>query len=267
VLAAAIATIVPADRFDAFARRHGAIDLRRASQIAVAEYGASILGLARVKVEPDLVESAFSARAAMVEGRAFERGVSRFWGRVGEQAEQVAVFGRAGVGVERGAFGPLRAAVYFAEGKLRRARPSLRAEPLAAAEKVVGDSPLRWFAPGPFEGEWAAGLGGLLGATTAVAAALRVPAEGMAETIAVRVVLTGAWGGDTQAAADRLAASFRVLASDPLGRLTGVDHPIDGPHVTGDAAALQLDVALDARALSRGLNAATDASVAQIMAF
>jgi hypothetical protein len=267
VLATAIATLVPADRFDTFARRHGAVDLRQASQIAVAGYGRSILGLARVQIEPYRVESAFAARATIVEGRAAERGVSRLWGRVGDQGEQVAVFGRSGVGVERGAFGPLRAAIYFAEGKLKRARPSLRAEPLAAAEKLVGDSPLRWFAPGPFEGEWAAGLGGLLRATTAVAATLRAPAEGMAGTIAIRIVLTGAWGSDAQAAADRLAASFRVLASDPLGRLTGVDHPIDGPRVTGDAGALQLDVVVDPVALSRGLNAATDASIAEIMAF
>jgi hypothetical protein len=79
-------------------------------------------------------------------------------------------------------------------------------------------------------------------------------------------VLTGAWGADGPAAAERLGVAFRVLAQDALGRLAGIDRPVDGPTVRSDATGLELEVALDPVQLARGLRAATGASLAEIMA-
>ncbi len=183
ILGETLSAIATADRFEALARRHGGVDLRQADQVAVASTANGMratLGLALVHVEPGRVEAAFAARARNVEGRAVERGVTRFWGTVGEEREQVALFGRRGVGIERGGLGPLQASVYFAEGRLKRARPALRAEPLASVAERLGDAPLRGFAPGPFEGDWARGVGGLLRATTAVGARLRSGRPGLA---------------------------------------------------------------------------------------
>jgi hypothetical protein len=165
----------------------------------------------------------------------------------------------------------LRAALYFAQHKLKRASPALRGEPLARAERLVGDAPLRGFAPGPFEGEWAAGLGGLLRATTAIAASARPyeppPGTGASAAIALHVVLTGAWGGDAPAAAKRLLSAWDVLAQDALGHLTGIDHPVVAPQAAGDAEALHLEVALDPMLLARGLHAATDATLSEILGY
>ena len=275
-LAPLLAAVASDDQLETFARRHGGVDLRQAEQVVVSGHGASTLALARLAVEPWRVEAAFAARARVVEGRAVDRGVTRFWGTVGDEREQVAVFGRNGVGVERGALGPLQAAVYFAQGRLKRSAPALRAAPLAPTATTVGEAPIRGFAPGPFLGDWGAGLGGLLGAATALGVGLRgedaprrAPAQAPAgpSFLALRVVLTGAWGDDAAAAAERLAAAFQVLAEDPLGRLMGIDHPVSDPITSGAPDALALDVALDPVRMGKGVRAAMSASAAEIMAF
>jgi hypothetical protein len=267
-----VASAIPfaPEQFEAFAQRHGGVDVRLAEQVAVASVGEAQLALARLLVDPGRIEAAFTARARQVDGRAVESlpggaptGVIRLWGTVGDEREQVAIFGHDAVGLEWGTLGPLQAAVYFAEGRLKRSLPALRAQPLAAAAARLGEGPLRAFAPGPFQGPWAHGLGGLLGAATA--AALRIGGT-EARALSVRLVLTGAWGVDAPAAADRLVSAFRVLAEDPLGRLAGLDKPVGGPAATGDPEALALDVALDPVTMSRGLRAVTDAPLAQVMA-
>jgi len=265
VLIPAVALLVPEARFLAFAQRNGGVDPRQVSELAVAGYPDATLALARTIIDPARVESAFAARALAVEGRAVDGAVTRVWGTVGDAREQVAAFDRQAIGIERGRLGPLRAAIYFAERKLKRSQPALRAEPLARAAELLGTAPLRAFAPGPFEGEWAEGLGGLLRATTAVGAALRPRDAGPAGALDVSVVLTGAWGAEAPAAAQRLEAAFRVLADDPLGRLTGIDHPLEAPRVSADPEALRLAVSLDPMPLARGLHELTDATMAEIM--
>jgi hypothetical protein len=261
----ALATVIPDARFESFARRHGGVDPRRIDELVVAAFPAGRLVVARGALDPARVEAAFVARAESVVGRASEGAVRRVWGNVAGEPEALAIFARDGLALERGAPGPLRASIYFAEQRLRRSLPALRAEPLQAAAALAGDAPLRAFAPGPFTGEGAAGVAGLLRATTAVAASLRPLAAPPDGAVLLRVVLTGAWGDDAPAAAERLRAAFGVLSADPLGRLTGLDRPIREPVVSAEPAALRLEVVLDALALARGLHAAADASVAEVM--
>lgn len=264
-VAEAVALVVPPARFDLFAERAGGVNLRRIESLVIASYGASTLTLARTPLQTGRVEAAFAARAVTIEGRAVEGGVTRLWGSVGPDREQIALFGADAVGLEHGHLGPLQPAVYFARGKLRRARPALRAEPLAAAAELVGPAPLRFFAPGPFEGEWSGGLGGLLRATTAVAATAHPVEQPGRHALEVQLALAGAWGADAGAAAERLAAALQLLSNDSLGRLLGLDHPLEEPRVTGDAQALRLQVLLDLTTLARGLHAATDARIDEIM--
>jgi hypothetical protein len=259
----AVGLLVPESGFDAFAARHGGVDLREATELEVACYPEATLFLVRVPVDPARVESAFTARALTVEGRASTRGVTRLWGSVAQGREQVAVFGRQAVGLEHGHLGPLRAAIYFSEGLLSRALPALAAEPLAEAAKRLGPAPLRAFAPGPFQGAWTQGLGGLLRATTALAVGAWPVAK--ASALRLRALLTGGWGDDAPAATQRLKAAFEVLATDPLGRLSGLGQPLQGPDVAAEGGALRLDVTLDAMALARGLHDATASSVGELM--
>jgi hypothetical protein len=242
------------------------VDLRKAGALAVAGFGDSTLALARVPVDPARIEAAFGEQVVAVEGRASEHGITRLWGTAHGERQQIAMLGHEAVAVEWGRFGPLQAACYFAQGRLHRARPALRSDPLSAAADRLGEAPLRGFAPGPFVGAWGAGLGGLLRAATALGAAARaVETPGGDPALELSVVLLGAWGDGWAGAAERLGAAFSVLSEDPFGRLTQLNRPRSGPKVTGDPAALRLAVAVDPVALARGIRDATDADVAAIM--
>ena len=267
VLGPVFSTIFPASRLDAFADHHAGLDPRAARQLAVAVYPDATLVLARLPFEPKRVEEAFTARVSRVEGRGVEWGVTTIRGDVPLAHEQIAFLGEEALALEHGQPGPLRAAVYFAQGRLRRSLPALHADPLASAASSVGDAPLRIFAPGPFEGQWARGAAGLLGASTAVAAAVRPISGAQRGMLTLRVVLMGAWARDAPEAVERLRAAFGVLAEDPLGQVLGIDHPIDGPAVDADADCLRLEVTVDAAVLARGIHVAADASVAEIMAY
>jgi hypothetical protein len=264
-LPAAIAQIVPDARFDAFAATHAGVDLRSARELVVASYPDAMLAMVETPVNPASVEAAFAARVLAVEGRAVEGDAIRTWGTTTNGSrEQVAILGRDAVAIETGKLGTLRAVIAFAEGKLHRAQPALRADPLSRAASSLGDAPARLFAPGPFEGQWASGLGGLLRATTAAAVGAWPLDTG---NLFFRIALLGGWGDDAPAAAERLLAAFELLTDDPLGKLMGADHPTDGPRVGSNADALVLDVSFDALTLARGLRAATAGTVADIMRF
>ncbi len=267
VFGPAVAQIVPESRFNRFAQRHGGLDPRGAEQIVFAGYAKTTLLVARVPFDPGRVDAAFVALGEAEEGRSVERAVTRMWRTMPGGHEQIALLAGQGLVVERGQLGPLRAAIYFAEGRLRRSLPALKAEPLASASTLAGEAPLRAFAPGPFDGEWASGLAGLLRATTAVAITLRPAANAAVAAVAARLLLMGAWGEDAPAAADRLRSAFGVLTGDPLGRLMGLDHPLDGPTVTADANVLRLEATFGALAAARGLHTIVDANVAEIMAY
>ena len=273
----AIGLLIPEKRLDAFAQRNGGVDLRRLPQLVVASYKEAQLVVARGAFDPGKLEKTFEDHAEIIDGRAQDKAtapsgapaapITRLWGTARGQREQIAIFGRDGLAIERGRFGPLRAAQAFAQWKLKRAKPALRDVPLARAAELVGDAPARAFAPGPFEGEWAGGLGGLLKASTAAAVAARPGAtEGGKARVDVTLVLTGAWGAD-EAAPARLAAAFGRLADDPLGKLCGLHRPLSPAKTRGSDEALVLEVGLDALEIARGLRAATEATVEEIMAY
>jgi hypothetical protein len=277
VLAAQLGLVIPDEQFAAFALRHGGVDPRSATELVAAGFDGASLALAALAVNPPEIESAFTRRALAVEGRAVEHGITRLWGSVGDAREQVAVFGRSAVGIEQGRFGPLGVATYFATGRLHRARPALRSEPLEATARRLGDAPVRAFAPGPFEGAWAKGLGGLLRASTAAGVALQplvmraaMHGEGrhaVGSALALKMVLMGAWSNDGAAAADRLGAAYQVLAGDALGRLINLsDATLVGPKVSWDDSALELEVTFEAAKLARGLHVVTSGSLEEIMA-
>jgi hypothetical protein len=264
-IAAALALVLPPTRLDAFAKHHGGVDLRSVGELALASYGDSTLSVARVVLDPKRVESAFASRALAVEGRAEEGSVVRTWGSVGGSRQQLAILGREAIVLEQGAFGHLRAAELFARGKLKRAFPALLVEPLARVAQLLGDAPLRAFAPGPFEGELSKGLGGLLAGATAVGGAALPREHDPDGALALRFVVTGAWGSDAGEAAKRLKAAFDVLGNDPLGRLMGVDRPLEGPVAYGEAEALRLEVTVDALGVATGLRDATGATIEEVM--
>jgi hypothetical protein len=259
--------LVPEERFSAFAARHGGVDPRKADEILVASYPKTTLVLARTLLDPEKVERAFVEHAIRIEGRAVdhqagpETTIVRTWGEVGSRREQLALFGRRACGLEIGAFGPLRAAILFAQNKIRKASPVFRAPPLDHAAAALGHAPARLFFPGPFEGDLALGMGGLLHITTAVGVAAD-PAPGR---VRVRIALFGIEEKDMGAASQRLLATFDTLAQSGLGRLCGLDRPKKGPTTGHSDDTLILEVELDPLLLGKGLNDATQATVTQLL--
>lgn len=261
-----IALVVPEARFATFAAAHGGIDLRQITDLCVAKYKDTTLTVARAPFDPVRVEKAFADRVTHPGGRNLDvvsPPVVRVWGEVNGEAQQLVLFGREAVALEQGRAGPARAASAFAQGKLRRASPALRGGSLSRAVQLAGDAPVRWFAPGPFEGDIAQGLGGLMRASTGLAVTARF--EGAPARIAVRIVLAGAWGKDAAAASERLAAAVHVVSESAFGRLLGLAHPLSAPQVRGTDDALFLDVTIDGASLARGLHDALDAEIGDIM--
>jgi hypothetical protein len=262
----AIGLVVSEQRWQAFADAHGGVDVRQIQDLCVARYAEASLTIARAPFDPARVESGFAQRVTVPGGRAVDvpnPPVVRLWGEVTGERQQLVIFGRELLVLEQGKAGPARVAEAFAQGKLKRAAPALRGAALARASALLGEAPLRVLAPGPFEGEAAQGLGGLLRATTAVAGSARF--AGPPARIEVKIVLMGAWGDDAPAAAERFAAAAHVIAESSMGRLFGVDRPVDGPRVRGTAEALELVATVDGLALARGLHDALDAEVSEIL--
>ncbi len=268
-LSKTLAPITSEERLQAFAQEWGGVDLREADALVFASYPGTLLSLAHQAIERRRVEAAFTSRVGAVAGRTHDprSGITRLWGAVGTRQERVAILGGECVGLEQGRLGPLLAAELFAEGRLKRASPALHAPPLQGVAELLGDAPLRAFAPGPFESDLGRGAGGLLAASTAVGTSVRLvdAAEGEPPIVAIRVVLLGAWGSESQAAASRLKAVFEVLATSGMGRLLGLSQALGGPSVEGKPDVLALDVAVDASVLVAGLRAATSAEVSEIM--
>jgi hypothetical protein len=266
----ALGLVMPEANLDAFAKDNGGVDLRQVTALAYARYESASLAIARGLFDPPRVERAFAARVSPLDGRANDEGrMVRLWGTAGGERQQVAIFGQEVVALERGKLGPLRAAEAFATGRLKRAKPALRTDPLTRAAELLGDAPLRVFAPGPFEGDLDQAFGGLLRAVAAVCASAS-PAgatpEGHAK-LRMKLALLGAWGADAPRAAERVGAVFHRLAEDPIGRLCGADTPLDGPVVTPGPDAITLEVTLDALAVARGIHDVTAADVREIMAY
>jgi hypothetical protein len=258
----AIQIVVPEAHFALFAARHGGIDPRRADEILIAGYAKTTLTLGRIAIDPKAVEKSFTDRALHVEGRAADHwDVIRTWGDVGTTREQLVLFGRRGVGLELGSFGPLRASELFAEGRLKKASPMFRSPPLDLASAALGPAPARLFFPGPFSGDARAGFGGLL----QVASAVGVSATPHGPSLAVRVAVLEAQGTDPKAAVQRLGATFDALAQSGLGRLCGLDRPKKGPITGTSETALFLDVELDSSTVAKGLHDATEASILEIL--
>lgn len=262
----AIALVVPEERLRAYAATHGGVDPRQIEDLCIARYRDASLTIARMPIDPARVATAFEERSTKTVTRTNvvpNPPVVRLAAEVHGEPEQLLVFGREAIALEQGKPGPIRAAEAFALGRLRRAAPALKGAALVRAAQVLGDAPVRVFAPGPFEGETAQGLGGLLRASTAIALSA-TPVSG-APRIAVRLVLTGAWGEDAPAAGERLAAAVHVVSESAAGKLFGIDRPLEGPRVRSAPEVLVLEATYDADALARGVHDAVDAEIGEIM--
>lgn len=273
-LAQAVQLAISDAKFRYFRDNNGGIELRTLEELVVADYDKTTLFLLRGSFSPAHLERDFKTHVE-VEGRGVDRQsdalgtILRTWGsNAQDEREQLAIFGHEALGLERGDFGPLRNAELFAQGKLRRSATALSVDPLAQAQKELGDAPLVAYVRGPFGEEWSHGLGGLLAASTGLAVAVR-PADSDrrhdGDLLAVTVALYGGWGEDADAAASRLTAALHLFQESAIGKLCGIDHPVVGPRTRATRSEIAVDVSFDSTRFFSGIADSTVSGVEEIL--
>ncbi len=252
--------LVPPSGLERLASYTG-FDLRLADELLLASDGRSTLYLVRVAHDPALVEARFIERLTDEPVRVREgSSVVRVSGHAGAAHRSFAALGGSVVAFETGQPGLLRAAVAFARGRLKRARPALGAEPLASLARRLGDAPLRLYAVNPSRDAWPRGAHGLL--QRALAAGL--VASPSPEGLRLRGAALGTWDDPPSSALGRLEATLHDLGRSSLGRLTAFGEPLVPFSFRGDRDVIEAEGALDAAKLAEGLHAMTSARLDEL---
>ncbi len=262
VFATALEPLLPKARLDAYAASTG-VDLRTLPSAAIAGFSLGTIYLAETRTDTARAEELFALR---VEGEPIlERPhprVARMLGVVdGEPQALVSIRGRL---IALAVRDPTltRIVEAFARKQLRESRPALDGAALSTLPKRLERSPIRFYAPGPFEGQWRVGARGLLSAATALAVTADPVAPGK---VRVAVVLAGGWSPPSEDAERHLSEAWDDLAGSPTGRLLGLNRPATPPQVSTASDTLQLLVELELAPIVAGLRAAVIADVWEIL--
>lgn len=260
-LGPALKLLLPDRRLDAFAEGSG-VDLRRVEHALAAGFDYATLYLL-VPPQPARVEDLFRARLVSepVEVHPHPK-ITRLTGLVGKTPQTLVRVDDRLAAVSVGSALPARVVELFARGKLAKSRPALRGSALSTLPPELERAPLRFYAPGPFGPEWTPGARGLLAAALALGAGARPLPGGRVE---LRVFLAGAWSEVAVDAASALLGAWEDLARSGTGRLLGLNEPAAGPVVDLRGNLLELRVELSALTLARGLRAAVEADVWEIL--
>lgn len=270
-LEAPIAMLLDKGRLDHSAQTMG-FDLRTLSEAIWAGYRTdegsdeASFQLVRHGNDPLSIERLFRDRLSSDVVRSIDDSqIVRVSGRIGKTGHALATLGRDIVCLQQDGSldrGPCRISALLAQGKLKRIHPVFHDESLRNLAQRFESAPLRLFAPGPFDGETARGVRGLLGAATAIGAAFRPTKQ---QGLALEIAVTGDFSTSGGEASRKLASSWDDLAGRPLGHLLGLDAPMTAaaPSYLPDVVLLQVE--LDPRKLAKGLADATSNQIREIM--
>jgi hypothetical protein len=259
-MGAPIARVLPPANLDKLSTHLG-FDVRLADSLVVGGYGETTLYAVKVAHDGKNAEARFVERLTgdVVRGSEGSR-IRRVSGVVGKTPRAFADLDESVVLFESGPTGPMKAAVAFAQEKLKRAKPALVAEPLASLGKRLEDAPLLAMAPRPPRGGWTRGAHGIL----PMASAIGVAATPEGDALRVRGAALGAWDEPPTKALESLSATIADLTGAPLGRLLGLDRPRVAPSYGGDRDAIRFEATVDATTLAEGLWAATSAELGEL---
>jgi hypothetical protein len=253
-----LADLLPSERLDAFALSTG-IDLRETPNALAAGFDYGSLYVAETPFDNRVIEKRFTDR--LVAGASVESKhprVRRISGTVGLSPEALLRVDRRFVAFAVGDPSQTKIVELYLTGRLSRSPSALRGSALREVPADFATAPFRFYAPGPFTGEWATGAHGLLGAASAFAAA--AAPEG--DSLKVRAVLVGNYQGEDLA---RLSSAWADLAESSMGRLTGLDRPISPPATDLGPGRLTLEVKIALAPFFAGLRAAVAADVWEML--
>ena len=260
-LTPAIALLLPDARLDAFAEGTG-VELRNTEHALVAGFDYAMLYLVE---PPNAARAEERFRARLVTEPAVARPhprVARITGLVGKTPQTLIRVEDRLLAVAVGSATPARVVELFALEKLEKSPAALRGAALSSLPQELGRAPLRFYAPGPFAEEWTRGARGLLAAAVAVGATLQPLPNGRLEAA---IFVAGDWSTTAIEATSGLLAAWEDLARSSTGRLLGLNEPLSAPRVDLKEDVLELRVELDALTLARGLRAAVEADVWEIL--
>jgi hypothetical protein len=236
------------ERFRAFSTATG-IDLMRTERALVAGFDLGTLYMADASGWVQVPETPFAERLAG-SGRLHRPhpDVWRLTGVVGSVPQALVRVDRELVAVAVGDLVPARVVELRARGRLASVVTALRGAALSdLPPELTTPGPLRFYALGPFEGEWLAEGGGLLGAARAVAAGVELESQ----NVRLCIALTGYW--DPVLDRERLQEAWQAIATSSVGQLLGLDRPSEPIQVDAEVARLVLRVRVDTPSLLAGI--------------
>lgn len=264
-----IGKIVPEPHFDKFRERSG-LDPRQLHEVYLLKYGEALANaeaqIVRHNGDGVMLEKKFFARLTSDAVRTEDRpDLVRLSGNIGRSNHAFARIGKDIVAYQqRGedAKGPVAIASLFARGKMPKVRRLLADDPLKSLVARFGEAPLVAAALGPFTDEWKSAAGGLLEVSDAIAGAARPTAR---ENIGVAIAIVGNFSNDDAKAAEVLKSAWDAIAVSTMGRLLGLDRPIEPALTAGDRGVITLSVELDQNRLADGLKALVEQDLEAIM--
>jgi hypothetical protein len=250
--------------------RHTGIDLRKSPELIVAMHRQQqeevVAYAVRHANDALAVERKFRKRLnGPIERAQLGHQLSGVWGHVGTQSRALASIGRNVALFQYGGNrrrGQARIALLYAQGKLKRFPRLLEAQAFSSARRALEDAPALFAMVGPFEGDYASAVRGLLAQASALLVALQPDARG---GLLLQVRLVGDFSQATPLAKRLLHLSWNDLATSDLGHLLGLQRSKDGPQIEWSNGTLGLRCRLNGRAFLRGLADITAASIQNIM--
>lgn len=261
-VATAISNLFPKERLDAFARASG-IELRALRSGVIAGFDLGTLYLAEAPDRIGVAQQAFVER--LVSDPLIKRmgkGVTHTKGIIGLTPESFVTIDGLGIGLSVGDPTLTTIAGAFALGKLEKSPSALQGAALRELPESLVDYPLRFYAPGPFEGDWTKGAKGLLADTLAVAIVARPEPHGV---LRVAITAMGDYGDALAETNQRVRLSYSDLAQSDLGRLLGLGSEQVAPEVTVEAHGITINVSLPLKRLLDGLYTAVAANVWEML--
>jgi hypothetical protein len=254
--------LLPSKRLDAFAKSSG-VELRTADVALAAGFDFGNLYMVEAPGSVKAVQARFTER--LISGAVTKRPHPELdWvtGVVGTTPETLVRVDDRFAAISVGSQTPARVVQLFALGKLKRSPRALAGSALKSLPvDEIERAPARFYAPGPFEGEWVTAASGLLRTATAVGIAAQ-PAGG--GRIQFTVFIAGDFSDPSGDPATRLQDAWNELAGSGIGKLLALSEPTSGPTVSGTPDLLRLEVELAAKPLATGLRAAVMAEVWEI---
>lgn len=261
-LAKAIELLLPKERLEAHSKDSG-VDLRQLSDGLIAGFDHATLYVADARNSSTTAEERFSER--LLAGTRIHRPhprIHRLSGVVGQTPETLVRIDERLVAVSVGSALPARIVELYARKKLTKSPSALRGSALSSLPVAeLERAPMRFYAPGPFTGEWTQGARGLLAAATAVGIAVKPAADGHLSAV---IVIAGSFGEAESDPAAQAALAWTDLTGSGLGKLLGFDQA-EPPQIVATPDALRVSFEVAALPMAQGLRAAVMSEVWEIL--